>query len=261
MKLSYQQRKELFENGFVHIPGVIPQVLIDEVRKAIHYSLGEEGINKDQLPIFRAQTYCPELSRSETIADLFNKTPIFDLVDSVIDMKKTNSITHGQIALRFPIMDDPPPAPRAHIDGMYTPTNGVPEGTIQNFTALVGVLLSDLPTDNAGNFTVWPRTHRMFEQYFKEYSPESLLNGMPQIKMPEPLQIKGKAGDVVLCHYQLGHGIAPNISPNIRYACFFRIKHEEVQNDWKAPIKNIWMHYRENMQEFVEKNEEVTNAG
>ena len=50
MQLSYAQRKELFEKGYVHIPGVIPQVMLDEVKRAINHSLGEEGMDKDKLP-------------------------------------------------------------------------------------------------------------------------------------------------------------------------------------------------------------------
>jgi hypothetical protein len=68
-------------------------------------------------------------------------------------------IKGGQIALRFPSLQDPPKEPRPHIDGMYSPTNGVKKGTINSFTGLVGVLLSDLPDENRGNFTVWTGTH------------------------------------------------------------------------------------------------------
>jgi len=257
LKLSFNQRKELYDNGFVVIQGVIPQVMLDEVKKAINHSLGEVGMNKENLPILRSQSYCPEIQYTSVISDLFNKTPVFDLVNSVIDLEKTYPINGAQIALRFPRLEDPIPPANPHIDGMYSPNNGVPEGTIQNFTALVGILLSDLPEDDSGNFTVWPGTHRMYEQYFREHGPEALLEGMPPIEMPEPIQIKGKAGDIILCHYQLAHGIGPNISPNIRYATFFRINHVDVKNDWKAPMADIWMHFRENMQEFA-KEEKVT---
>jgi hypothetical protein len=34
-----------------------------------------------------------------------------------------------------------------------------------------------------------------------------------------------KTGDIVLCHYQLAHAIAPNMSPNIRYMVYFRVSH------------------------------------
>ncbi len=74
---------------------------------------------------------------------------------------------------------------------MYSPTNGVKEGTIGNFTALVGVFLSDLPEPFAGNFTVWPGSHRLYETYFREQGPQALLKGMPKVDLPEPEQFTG----------------------------------------------------------------------
>jgi len=133
---------------------------------------------------------------------------------------------------------------------MYSPTNGVKEGTIGNFTALVSVLLSDVPEPNSGNFTVWPGTHRIFERYFQEYGPESLLKGMPQVPMPDPVQITGKAGDIVLVHYQIAHGVTPNASPNVRYAIFFRLSHVDHEaNHWSC-MTDIWLEW-EGMREFI----------
>ena len=63
------------------------------------------------------------------------------------------------------------------------------------------------------------------------------------IDMPQPLQITGEAGDIVLCHYQLAHGVGPNISPFTRYAIFFRLTHIEHMINWKAPMTDIWMHW------------------
>lgn len=240
MQLSHEQKKQFLEQGYVKIPGVVPRVMIDKALQAINHSVGQ-GMNVSDMPILRAQSYCPDIKGTPVIADLLNKTPIWEMAESVIGKGKLKPVGGGQVALRFPIMQDPPGVPRPHLDGMYTPTNGVKEGTISNFTALVGVLLSDLPTINAGNFTVWPGTHHLYEQYFKEHGPESLLKGMPPVTLPEPLQITGKAGDAVLVHYHIAHGIAANVSPNIRYACFFRLLHAE--HEWRAPMTNIWMHW------------------
>ena len=74
---------------------------------------------------------------------------------------------------------------------MHSPNNGVPKGVIRNFTILVGVYLSHVPHPYAGNFTVWPGTHHVYEKYFQEHGPESLLEGMPPVELPEPHQITG----------------------------------------------------------------------
>ena len=217
MQLSYAQKQAIFEEGYVHVRGVVPRVMVNAALRAINSSLGE-GMNKEDLPRFRAQSYCPELQSTPVISDLVNKTPAWSLAESVIGEGKIKPVRGGQIALRFPTMQDPPGPPGPHLDGMYSPNNGVPEGEIRNFTMLVGIVLSDVPEPFAGNLAIWPGTHRQFEQYFREYGPDALLQGMPKVEMPEPVQLTAHAGDIILCHYQLAHGITANVSPNPRYA-------------------------------------------
>ncbi len=139
-------------------------------------------------------------------------------------------------------MQDPPHRPGAHIDGLPSPTNGVPAGTLGSFTALLGVFLSDVPGPDSGNFTVWPGSHRVIERHLRDVGTESLLKGggMPDVPLGEPLQMTGQAGDIVLCHYQLAHGIAPNVSPNIRYAIFFRLTHKDHTAHKQEALTQIW---------------------
>lgn len=238
MKLTYLQKKEILDKGYVILPGVVPQFMIDEALHEINHSIGE-GMNVSEIPTFRSRSFCPELVSTPVIADLYNKTPMKELAESVIGEGQIKPVGGGQIALRFPIKQDPPGQPGPHLDGTYSPLNGVKKGTIGNFTALVAIFLSDVPKTNSGNFTVWPGTHHIYEQYFKEHGPESLLEGMPKVDLPEPVQITAKAGDAVLVHYQIGHGIAPNVSPHTRYACFFRLT--RADHEKFPPMTNIWM--------------------
>jgi hypothetical protein len=249
MELTPEQKQQFYEQGFVHIPAAVPQTHVRAALRAINSSLGNEGIDPARLPTFRAQTYCPELRSAPEIAGLINDTPVFGLAESMIGQGRVQPVESGQIALRFPSMAPASPA-RPHLDGMYTPTNGVPEGTIMNFTALVGVLLSDLPEGDSGNLVVWPGSHRLFEEYFRSHGPQSLLEGMPKIDLPEPVQITGSAGDVVLCHYQLAHGIAGNASPHIRYAIYFRLFHVDHDSMKWESMTGIWREW-EGLQEVV----------
>jgi hypothetical protein len=238
VKLTHAQKQHFMTHGYVHIPGVVPRAMVDKTLQAINHSVGQ-GMNVDEMPFLRAQSFCPEIKNTPIITDLFNKTPAIDLAKSIIG--EIRPVGGGQVALRFPIMQDPPGPSIPHLDGMPTKTNGMQEGKLGNFTALVGVLLSDLPNPNAGNFTVWPGTHHQYETYFREHGPQSLLNGMPPIDMPEPVQILGKAGDIVLVHYLIAHGIAPNVSPHVRYACFFRLFHTE--HEWERTMLEKWAYF------------------
>jgi hypothetical protein len=242
MELSHWQKQAFYRDGYIHVPGVVPRVMVDAALRAINHSVGN-GIPAEKLATIRSQSYCSELQKEPVITDLFNKTPAIALAESLIGPGKIRPVGGAQIALRFPGMQDPPGEPRPHLDGMHSPTNGVPEGTIGNFTMLVGVLLSDLTAPYSGNFTVWPGTHHRYEQYFREHTPQSLLDGMPPIALPEPVQILGKAGDVVLVHYQLAHSAAPNVSPHTRYAIFFRLTHTAHDaHKWEA-MTDIWLEY------------------
>jgi hypothetical protein len=249
MELSYLQKREFVEQGFVHVPGVVPRVMVDAAVRAINSSLGE-GMDPELMVKFRSQSYCPELQRTPVITELLTATPAWSLAESLVGEGKIRPTTAGQIALRFPTMANPAGPARPHLDGMHSPHNGVPEGTISNFTLLVGVLLSDLPNPNAGNFTVWPATHYPYQEFFREHTPQALLNGMPPIAMPQPHQIIGKAGDVVFVHYQIAHGITPNVSPHVRYAIFFRLNHIDHAERKFECMTDIWLDY-EGLRELV----------
>lgn len=242
MELSQSQRREFFEQGYLHVPNVVPPAKINAALRAINHSLGE-GINPVEIHTYRSRSYCPELQRERVITDLYNKSPAAPLAESLIGEKKIKRIESGQIALRFSTIHDKPSEPHPHLDGMYSPNNGVPKGRILSFTMLLGVMLSDVSEDFAGNLAVWPGTHHLYERYFREHGPESLLDGMPPVTLPQPVQLTGQAGDVVLCHYQLAHGVAQNVSPHVRYAIYFRLHHFNHEAQWKQAMTNLWLEW------------------
>lgn len=250
MQLTFAQKRTLYEQGFVSLPESVPQALIHQALRAIHRSLGECGMDPAHLPILRAQTYCPEITATEPITDLLNTSPLWSIAQSTIGTDAIQPVRNGQIALRFPTMNETPLSPNPHIDGMYTPTNGVPKGEIRNFTALIGVFLSDIPHDFMGNLTIWPGTHQLYGEYFKENGPQALLEGMPPITLPQARQVTARAGDAILCHYLLGHGIAGNVSPFIRYAVFFRLLHKNHEQWRWESMTDIWREWA-GMQEII----------
>ena len=137
MELSVGQKQSLYRDGFVLLPGAVPPALVDAALRAINASLGDEGIDPAELARFRAQSYCPEVQGAAAITDLVRASDVWSLAESAIGPGQMQPIESGQIALRFPGREPPRP-PHPHLDGMYTATNGVPKGTIRNFTALVG---------------------------------------------------------------------------------------------------------------------------
>ena len=219
--LSDHQLRRLRDDGYLVVPQAVAPDLVGRALRAINHGLSQ-GIDPAKLPTFHAQSFCPEVCGTPAIVDLFERSGARQVAESA--MGPLQPVGGGQIALRWPLAPDlvPTKQPKAHIDGTYSPTNGVPPGKILNFTALASVLLSDLATTDAGNFMVWPGSHLVHERYFREHGPEALL-AAPKLDLGQPVQVTGRAGDLVLAHYLLGHTAALNLSPHVRYAVFFRL--------------------------------------
>jgi len=240
--LTAVQKKKFRHEGFLVVPGVVAPVLVDRAVRAINHSLGK-GMRPEDVPTLAARSYCPELKQSPAITGLYSDTPASAGMESMLGARNVRPVESGQIALRFPTLDDKTGEIWPHIDGMYSPTNGVAKGTIANFTALLGVYLSDVSKTDAGNLTVWPGSHLLHEQYFRANGQKALLDGMPKVDLGPPLQVTGNPGDVILAHYLLAHGVAPNTSPHTRYAVFFRIIHAmHDQQRWES-MTDAWLQW------------------
>ncbi len=249
MQITELQKREFYTNGYLHIPGVVPEIMVNEALRNINHSIGN-GISMEEIETLRIISFCNEIKRSACIMDLLYKTPAIDLIESLVGSNKLQPVTYGQVAIRFPLMDDPPIISYPHLDGMHAPLNGVPAGIIQNFTVLAGVLLSEVTDDYSGNLTVWPGTHHQYEEYFQKHGSQALLEGMPPIELPEPVQLRGKPGDLYLAHYLLAHTAGPNVSPHPRYATFYRMFHvDTAQYHWES-MQDMWMEW-DGMKEIV----------
>ncbi len=236
--LSDAQAASLHRHGFLHVPGAVPRERVARALGAINQCLGR-GLDPGRMESYRSRSFCPELQKEAVITDLLYAGAAWELAESLLGRGRVKRARTGQIALSFPTAS-PPGRLHPHLDGMYTPTNGVPRGEIRSFTMLVGVMLSDVTAPRSGNLVVWPGTHHLYEDYFRSRGPRSLLEGMPEVALPEPVPVSGGAGDVVLCHYQLAHAAGPNTSPHIRYAVYFRIEHvDHGRQKWEC-LTEVW---------------------
>jgi hypothetical protein len=244
--LGWFQKRRLARDGYLQLRGAVPPPRIEAALRVINRSLGERGIPPDRLRELRSRTFCPELVGAPEIRALYDETRARALAEAAIGRVRAPS--EGQIALRFPQAQAGSTVP--HIDGMYTPDNGVPAGTLQHFTALLGVYLSDVPGPDAGNFTVWPGSHRLLEAHFRQHGTASIVDGFPSLALPPPKPLLGRAGDVVLAHYALAHAGAPNLGPHVRYAVFFRLHHVDHEQAGTRPLTELWSQW-EGMRKVV----------
>lgn len=247
MELELSLKQKFFQDGYLVVPKVVSEELINKALHLINSSLGEQGMHPDKLDYYYYRSFCPEIRYNPILLDLVYKSPLISLVESIIGTGKVASIDKAQIALRFPVAPDiakdqlelEPP----HLDGITDPNNDIPLGEMQDFTGLIGVYLSPTPEDMMGNLVVWPGTHMQYEAYFRKYGPDRLLEGTPNIDLPEPVHIHVQPGDIVLRHFLLAHTVAPNVSPNVRYALYYRfnkIGHAEVKMNCLTDIWYEW---------------------
>ena len=90
-----------------------------------------------------------------------------------------------------------------------------------------------------------PCTHLTDAEYFREHGPDALLaaGGYPPIAAPEPEQVTGRAGDLLLAHYLLGHNIGGNTSGAVRRAVYYRIKRTGHDSHWREFVADPWRDY------------------
>jgi hypothetical protein len=230
------QVREFAERGFLLVPGVVSP---DVVAAATALIDGLIAADPPAADVRGPRNYFPEVARTPALAALLTASPAFGLAETLTGPGTLVMPWQAQVALNIPPFPHRPGM--HHIDGAPAEIDGRP-GT---FTLLVGVLMSDQPDENAGNLWVWPGTHLTHAEYFRQHGPDAFFTaaGYPPIPLPEPEQIRGRAGDLLLAHYLLGHNIGGNTSSLTRRAVYFRVKRHGHDPRWRQFLTDPWLDY------------------
>ena len=231
-------RDDLLKDGYAFFHNLTPEPLVMAVRQAIERDLHEHYDLARQME-YDYQSYCPDLRGAPVITALLRRSLISNIIEEALGWDNIN-YDGGQIAIRRAHNSDRIVPPWPHLDGIPTEFNGLYGDEISNFTALVGVFLTKTPRAFAGNFTVWPGSHLLYERYFRQRGRRAMREGMPAIEVGAPVQLMCDAGDVVLCHYQLGHNAAVNTSDIERQAIYFRIWLRDMDEHRWHRLTHIW---------------------
>lgn len=245
LTLTPAQKQAIADDGYLLVPRLVPPERVEAALTAINASLHAFPPGPAALERMRALTFCPELVAAPPIVDLYRETALASLAEAALGQGRVRRPEQAQIALRFPEPDEARGDPNPHIDGLPRPLNGVAAGTLYHFTALAAVFLSDVAAPFQGNFTVWPGTHRLMAAYFASHPGNEALLALgnapfPPFALPPPRQLVVGAGDALLAHYQLIHGVAANRGPRTRYAIFFRLFHQAHDPASTAALIDPW---------------------
>jgi hypothetical protein len=231
-------QEHLRTQGFAHFPGLTPEPLIRAALEAIEMDLNSNYDAERQVE-YDNRSYCPDLKGTPPIMNLLLQSPVHDLLDEIFEADKLGW-DGGQIAIRQAHNFPEPVPPTPHLDGFASGANGLDEGKIYNHTVLVGVFLTPVRSEFAGNFTVWPGSHNVYEKYFRERGPRAMSEPPPAPEIGEPVQLMCGVGDVVLAHYQLGHSAAVNTADLDRIAVYFRVWLRAMESNRWHYLTNIW---------------------
>jgi hypothetical protein len=240
---AQQWLEQLRRHGWARFPGAVSAELIGAATEAIKADLAGHYDSSRQVE-YDNISYCPDLRGSAPISELLTHSSATDILDRALGR---DAIDHdaGQIAIRKAHNVDRAYPPKPHIDGVPSGRNGLAPGSgISNFTALVGVFLTRLDGEFAGNFAVWPGSHVRLETYFRRRGPQAMQEGMPQIELGDPVQLFADPGDVILCHYQLAHTAAVNLSCHDRIAVYFRVWLKGIEERRWQLMTHIWDGWR-----------------
>lgn len=228
--------REFAGRGYLVLRQAVPQEIVAAASEHI------DGLVEQAPPdasVRGPYNYFPESEEAPPLLALLMAGGVFEMAEGLAGPGTLEVPWQIQVALNIPPFPHIPGLP--HIDGAPAEPDGRP-GT---FTMLVGVLMSDQEEKDSGNLWVWPGTHLLHAEYFREKGPDAFFKaaGYPPIQQPEPEQVLGRAGDVVLAHYLLGHNIGGNVSPATRRAVYFRVKKQGHDPRWREYLQYPWLDY------------------
>jgi hypothetical protein len=232
MPLSKDQLRAFAARGHIVVPNVVGQPLIDRAMARI-----DRTVQGNPPPADRRGFHFywePYPTGADPIAALFEEGGALDTAGSLIAPQPLQKPEQVQISLNIPIWTHRPGGP--HLDGL-TPTE--PSGRPGTFTMLAGVFLTDQAAPDMGNLWVWPGSHHVAAAHLREHGPDALLQlAHPTYAMAPPEQVVGRAGDLLLAHYLLGHNMGGNISDRVRRVVYLRLHAEGHRARWPACVQD-----------------------
>ncbi|MFB6135853.1 MAG: phytanoyl-CoA dioxygenase family protein [Halobacteriaceae archaeon] len=255
--LSESQKREFVRDGFLVVEDGVESELVDEGRELIWEELPEDPDDVESLVGVGSRS--PDVSAEEPFATI-NERLYEHAVDLVGDALVAPDGPGMQFALRYPkdlrldAHHDRRPN-SGHLDG-YGP--GFKEDGQYSGFAVAAVVYFDDVSPRGGGFTVWPGSHWVAADYFRDHALNTpgLGGDLPAIdddgdwdssrSLRDQLRsrsLAGDAGTVVLWHNKLVHTAGVNQSDAVRMAGITRMSREdqdEIREDAKDKPFEYW---------------------
>ena len=240
--LTPQDKAFFKQNGYLIRHDLLTRAQVDAARDALWQ--GIEADRDDPTTWVGARPRAPVPPSHPAIRATVMESPVFAIAEELVGKGRLNPGAPGP-NLVFPAGDDDWTGPvSGHLDGYYTPTNGVPEGTVGLFHVGTTIYVEEIEP-RGGGFTLWPGTHRQAAQYFKTHSLLSIQGGTSRhvFDLPEPLEVTGRAGTVCFWHGQLIHSGSKNCARNIRMALIARLSRRDLNDIRFETPDDMWQYW------------------
>lgn len=239
--LSIDQVRRFARDGYVVVPGVVPEPWLADVDAEI------DGVITDAPPpegkVGPHFYFLPPEQLPASDAALRRSGALTAAEELVAPHSVDHALGHIQVALNIPPYPHRPGGP--HLDG-HRPEQSAPA----SFTMLAAVFLSDESVPDSGNLWVWPRSHLAHQQLFAERGPTVLLatsghtlslDEPPPLGDPRP--VTARRGDLLLAHFLLGHNIGGNTSPATRRILYYRLHVDGHEQRWPDTFLDAFCEY------------------
>lgn len=243
MSLTADQKSFFKENGYLVLSDTLTDAQVDAGVDAIWPHLDAD--RDDPSTWVGAGPVSPKCGDDPAILATLFDSPVHEAAESLAGKGKLTRPSSFGPKLNFPTGETEwAPPGGGHLDGYYTPTNGVPEGTVGRFFVGVTMYLShQVPT--GGGFTIWPGTHLQSARYFRTHAMLSVKGGNVRnvYDLPEPVEITGPPGTACLWHGELVHSVSKNCRPDIRLCMITRLNHidrSDILFEWPDDPWTYW---------------------
>jgi len=273
INLTKEEQESFKIDGYLHMKDIVPPSLIENALKIInHHILQPNSIQGKNGKSKSGRTFGDAITMNKEILDLLYESPVWTIVQRLLG--KGNAEFHGapQIALRPPKLR----GGTAEISPTAWHTDGMVGNQHSPFTLLVGIALSSQSTPNSGNLVVHPGSHEILQKVYRD----NVNNGQPlqwlenddddddnndanenknqcsnsdndagsekkRTELPNGKAVLAEPGDIILAHQKTAHQVLDNLSCNIRYQIYFRIRHKKHYQFLESGIllDDLWVEY------------------
>lgn len=242
MALTREDKLSFKENGYVVLYDMLSEEQIEAGLETIWQHLNVD--RNDPSTWIGGGPRIPECGEDPALVNTLYGSPIYEAAESLAGKGKLTRPTLLGPMLNFPSGETEWSAPGGHLDGYYTPTNGVPEDTVGRFHLGVTIYLSD-QQPRGGGFTVWPGTHTQSSEHFRTHSMLDVKGGNVSdiYNMPPPAEITGPRGTACLWHGGLVHSASKNCRDTIRFCLITRLRHadnDDILFEWPDDPWTYW---------------------